>query len=74
MRCYICDKALTEPNWSTDHDCYDPCVECLEIIQDAVGQDKASATEDDLPEPEPDIHPGCNPYADESDEWDGEYL
>ncbi len=50
MRCYICDCALEEVNFSSDHNTFDPCGYCLAIIEDAVGnfRDKASADEDDF--------------------------
>jgi hypothetical protein len=48
MRCFICDVAIAEPSFNSDHDDYEPCSYCQEIIKDAIGADKASADEDEL--------------------------
>lgn len=48
MRCRICDVVIAEPQYNSDHDDYEPCSYCQEIIKDAVGNDKASADEDEL--------------------------
>jgi hypothetical protein len=32
MRCYICDAIIDEPQFNRDHNSYDPCQECLDII------------------------------------------
>lgn len=54
MRCHICNAVLSEPQYNSDHEEYDPCDTCLAVIADAVGnQDKVSAGEDDLPEEDP---------------------
>lgn len=50
MRCYICDKQLTEPQFNSDHQDIDPCQTCLDVIQDVLDgyRDKPSAAEDDF--------------------------
>jgi hypothetical protein len=50
MRCYICDSALSEVHYNSDHQDYEPCGFCLEIIKDAIGSDVASAREDEFGE------------------------
>lgn len=36
MKCHICDHTLTtgEVQWNKDHKDWDPCLKCLEIIND----------------------------------------
>jgi hypothetical protein len=50
MRCHICDKQLADPQLNSDHEDIDPCVECLDVIQDVLDgyRDKPSAAEDDF--------------------------
>lgn len=50
MRCRICDVVITTPNYSTDHEEYEPCGTCLAVIQDTVGTfgDRPFAAEDEL--------------------------
>lgn len=50
MRCYICDKVLSEPQFNTDHRSYDPCQTCLDVIQGVLDgyKDKPSMDEDDF--------------------------
>lgn len=50
MRCYICDKLLSEPVYNREIGGHEPCDECLEVIRDAVGSftDRPSAAEDEL--------------------------
>ena len=38
-RCYICDKPLKNPEFNSLHKDIDPCVECLEVINDLLGKD-----------------------------------
>ncbi len=49
MRCYICDKLLTEKEtvWNKDVGEYEPCTECLEIAYDAAFSDGFSRGDDD---------------------------
>ena len=55
MRCYICDKALNEPSYNSDHQDYDPCDECNTIINELVDgyKDQTTADEDDFNEESP---------------------
>lgn len=48
MRCNICDSALSKPDFNSDLGTWEPCVTCLEVIQDAVGAfyEKPYADED----------------------------
>lgn len=48
MRCYICDRALTEPVFNAEIDGYEPCDTCMAVIHDAIGNftDKPAADED----------------------------
>ena len=52
MRCYICNKVLTENEtiFNQDHGDYEPCTGCLEVIQDLVSSyyDKPSMDDDDF--------------------------
>jgi hypothetical protein len=52
MRCYICNRVLSEPQFNRDHVQWDPCEPCLEVIRDTVASwtDRPSAAEDELPE------------------------
>lgn len=52
MRCHICDAVLTEPQFNSDLDTYEPCGTCLAIAMEAAGQfvDRPSASEDELGE------------------------
>ena len=34
MRCRICDSAIENPKYNSDHKDYDPCTTCLEIINE----------------------------------------
>lgn len=34
MRCHICDASLSKPSFNSDHQEYDPCITCLEVIAD----------------------------------------
>lgn len=48
MRCRICDVALTTPNFSSDHDEYDPCETCLAVIKDTLeGYDDVASVDED---------------------------
>ncbi len=50
MRCNICDRLLTEPEYNKDIEGYEPCHTCMEVIEDTIAgyHDKASADEDEL--------------------------
>ncbi len=50
MRCKICDRVLETPNFSSDHDEYDPCEACLVVIKETLEgyKDNAFVAEDDL--------------------------
>lgn len=37
MRCYICDVVIDTPQFNADHDDYDPCETCKQVIADTVG-------------------------------------
>ena len=52
MRCHICNKTLSQPNFNTDHDDYEPCEECLAVIIDTLESytDQATASEDEFGE------------------------
>ncbi len=72
MRCYICDKALSEPNFNTDHDDYEPCDECQAVILDTLKgyEDQAAAGEDEFAETPPtnDYYNAVQPDLYEEDE------
>lgn len=54
MRCYICNRVLEEPQYNRDHEDYDPCNTCLDVIADAVGlRDEPFVGEDALPDEDP---------------------
>lgn len=48
MRCNICDSSLSKPDYNADLGGYEPCITCLEAIQDALDGfiDKPYASED----------------------------
>lgn len=50
MRCHICNRVLSEPHFNQDHGDYDPCDQCLAVIQDTLDgyRDKPAASEDDF--------------------------
>jgi len=53
MRCYICDAPLTddEVRFNKDHEDYDPCTVCKNVIADAVndaGDAEVILSEEDL--------------------------
>lgn len=50
MRCHICDKALSEPNFNAELNAYEPCPECLAVIQDTIAgfHDRPAVQEDEL--------------------------
>lgn len=52
MRCYICDREIDDPQWSADHEDWEPCVPCQSVIQDTIDgyKDTPFANEDDLPD------------------------
>lgn len=54
MRCHICDRVLKNPVFNKDHDEYEPCETCMEVINDLVKGflDKPFADEDDINEGE----------------------
>lgn len=37
MRCFICDVVIDAPQFNADHDDYDPCETCKQVIADTVG-------------------------------------
>jgi hypothetical protein len=50
MRCHICNTGLSEVHFNADHQDFEPCPTCLEVIQDTLEGflDKPSADEDEL--------------------------
>lgn len=50
MRCFICNRVLSEPNYNKDHEAYDPCDTCMVIIHDTIAgyRDKTSVDEDEF--------------------------
>lgn len=50
MRCDICDKVLSEPNYNSDIEGYEPCDTCLGVIKDTLEGyiDRPSVAEDEL--------------------------
>lgn len=49
MRCNICDKELETVHFNRDHGDFDPCPECLEIIEN-VFSDEYVPSEDESEE------------------------
>lgn len=49
MRCDICDRLLTEPVYNRDHEKWEPCRECLDVIEDTLNafRDRPSMDEDE---------------------------
>ncbi len=51
MRCSICNVVINSPQWNRDHEEWDPCLTCLEIIdsvfEDYVTPDMEVPDEDD---------------------------
>ncbi len=58
MKCYICDATLTDPQFNSDHNDYDPCPTCLVIIDKAVGKFglQVAADDDDFGWEDDDLH------------------
>lgn len=52
MRCFICDAAIDNPKYNRDHEQWEPCGTCLEVISDTLGafKDQVVWVEEDLPE------------------------
>jgi len=50
MRCYICDAAITSPQYNRDHDDWDPCTTCQDVINDTLNdnKDKVVWVEEDI--------------------------
>lgn len=50
MKCHICNSDLTDIQWDSRHQEFDPCGTCMFIIAETVGAayDKPYATEEDL--------------------------
>jgi len=50
MRCHICDAALSEVHYNSDHEDFEPCVPCLTVVEDTLAgfTDKPSAEEGEL--------------------------
>lgn len=36
MKCFICDAILSEPQFNHDHQDWDPCPKCQEVITDCL--------------------------------------
>ena len=54
MRCYICNQVIPEPQFSELYGSYDPCLFCLEVIEDAVGKkDRTTLPEDAFDDGDP---------------------
>lgn len=48
MRCAICDRLLSEPNFNKDIETWEPCDTCMEVIlQTLSGYHDRPAVEDD---------------------------
>ena len=49
MRCHICDRLISEPVYNRDHGEWEPCKECLEVIEDTLSafRDRPSMDEDE---------------------------
>lgn len=43
MRCHICDAAISDPQYNRDHDDWDPCMACQEVINDTLNSYKDQA-------------------------------
>lgn len=52
MRCYICDVVIEKPNFNADHNDYEPCDYCQQIVNETVGNftEKPYADDDDFGE------------------------
>lgn len=50
MRCHICDRTLEKIEYNRDHQDFDPCGVCFNVIQDILNgyKDKPYADEDDF--------------------------
>lgn len=49
MRCHICDRLISQPEYNRDHAQWDPCKECLEVVEDTLAafRDRPSMAEDE---------------------------
>lgn len=36
MKCYICNAGIEKPDYNSDHEAWEPCVMCLQAIQDTL--------------------------------------
>lgn len=52
MRCYICDRVLSDPHFNSEINGYEPCDTCMAVIHDTVGsfEDRSAVAEDELSE------------------------
>jgi NAD-dependent SIR2 family protein deacetylase len=51
MKCYICDSTLSTPKYDRDHEDWEPCGHCMEIVSDCLSdfKDQVIWVEEDLP-------------------------
>lgn len=48
MRCFICDVAIEKPQFNSEHDDFDPCETCKQVIADTVaGYEDVVAVDED---------------------------
>jgi len=45
MRCHICNSTLKTPQYNNDHDDWDPCGTCLQIISEVFGDESDDDSE-----------------------------
>ncbi len=50
MRCFICNVAIEKPQFNSEHDDFDPCETCKQVIADTVAgyEDVVAADEDEF--------------------------
>jgi len=50
MRCYICDVVIDTPQFNSDHEDFEPCETCKQVIADTVGayDDRAATVQEDV--------------------------
>jgi hypothetical protein len=49
VRCFICNRVLSEPRFNADHQDFDPCEACMEVVNDTLAgyTDRPSLPEDE---------------------------
>jgi hypothetical protein len=71
MRCFICNVAIEKPQFNSEHDDFDPCETCKQVIADTVAgyEDVVAVDEDQWAEPDgPEFA-----YDYEDEDWEDMY-